>query len=252
MNSRCISKWTACPCSLLVAAIFGGCTFNEPKGFNSVYSDVRSDPHPGFIVERGKSQKVYEASASVFFFGLLWPFPADGSSTSKFLFYHPLAWWEAWRFTNLGSMPEWRSSRALFELAEVVAPPQRDSSGQPRDMPVHWIISANPFVLATGTDLHTPTMEDRWGESIILPGSLPEYGIPTAGDLDRTTTELLVLDSWPPPGHGTGQVVQWSSEQEEQFIAEMAKKVRRISLEEPKSLREIMAQRPWLVPASAQ
>jgi hypothetical protein len=99
------------------------------------------------------------------------------------------------------------------------------------DNRILWVVSAEPIVLAAGTETTAPVL--RYGASfgpeghVMLEGSVR---LISANDLNKQVSDLLVLDRWP-------NQLRWNS-----TLQELP---RRIYLSQQMPLKKIMESSPW-------
>jgi hypothetical protein len=230
---------------LLAAMSLGGCAVLPNPEFvpqlpiaYEVICNIRSSPTPYYVYERGKTKRLYGANASVYLFSLIWP--VEGSQMQVYLFDHVVQPWDCWSAYTLALGDRQRRIGPIFDLAEGVSPvPFWIDDIHQEKATVRWIIGNDPFIVAIGTDVVPIRVSgggDLTGSGIQLGKT---YAMVREGDLDNTATELIVLDEWPPEWRDTG------SEWEKQFVEQLAKVTRRIKLEQPMTLRNIMAEKAW-------
>ena len=179
--------------------------------------------------EHGKENRLYPARATAWFYW--WPLPitpADGNMMGDHLFDHRVYWWDCCAGYEMAWGARQRSVLTILELAQGASPaPYWMGEVKQTTAPKRWILGSDPLIIALGTEVGP--IEPYKGT----------YALVREADLDKTATELLVLDHWPPKWKFTG------SEWQKEFEAKLAKVTRRIKLEHPMTLREIAAKRLW-------
>jgi hypothetical protein len=190
------------------------------------------------VVEGGRVKKLYGAEAEAIAMFLFWPL--DGTTAGTGLFEHPVRRWEFWKAYALLHLRPQRSASAIGTVAEGLSPWIVYEGGELKSpQPVRWVLGTSPFVLAVGTEW-VPT-----GKYVETPTWLPEHKLGTfyamvgEADLGQTASEVIVLDDWPADLKDRG--TDW----EKAFAAELAKRARRVVLDRPMTLREILEKRVW-------
>lgn len=225
---------------MLLASFLGGC---------GVIDHVAVGKTPYVVCDGGTVRRFYPLQGSVYALGLFFV-PIEGSLTHVYL------WRTSARPSTIGlgrslaKLPRSLNADDLEELAEAIGPPypvaadpwafSAEGPYSANQVAVRWIISLDPLVVAMGTE---STNMRIWGGGRLLESSELELGDTFAlageADLDRTASELVVLDRWPLPWRVYGEDPQGA------LAAQVAPLARRVPLAQPQSLRELMAARPW-------
>jgi len=213
-----------------------GCVSGQPGAYWCV-TTLRGDPQPCVVIEDGKQKHLYSATATAYAMFLFWA--TDGGSTGEHFFEEPVKWWQCWKGYAMLNMPPQRSASDIHTVAKGLSPWIKSGDGWQSPQPARWVIATSPIVVAVGSD------QVAFGEHAKSPAWEPHfklgtfYAMVSEEDLDRCATELIVLDHWPTDMKDTG--TEWSRE----FEKNLSRLSRRINLEKPTTLREIMVNRPW-------
>jgi len=228
---------------MLVAAVYlaglAGCVSSLPGAYYCV-TDLRGDPHPCIVIEDGKEKHLYRADASFYIMFLFWGI--EGTSITKQFFDKPVQSWQCWKGYAMPNMPPQRNGHSIHTIAKGLSPWIKSGNNWQDPQPARWIIATSPFVVAIGSD------QVAFGEFAASQAWQPRfklgtfYAMVSEDDLDHCATELIVLDHWPTDLKDTG--TEWSHKLEKTLSGLS----RRISLEKPTTLREIVANHPWESP----
>jgi hypothetical protein len=230
----------------VTAMQLGGCAvvpWSKEPGLGYVVTEIKGDPAPYVLYERGWEKRVYSATATWSAYLWLLPFGfIEGGQMGDRLFDHPVQWWECLAAYEMSWGPRERSVGMIKELAEWTAPaPFWNGNDKQTEAQQRWILGNVPLVIAIGTD------------KVILDPIKYDYrstwSLVRQTELDRTATELVIIDQWPP---------DWSDEspkgtdQDKRYEALLAKISRRVPFQHPMTLREIFARRLWEPRASSE
>jgi hypothetical protein len=217
----------------------GGCAvvpWGKEPGVCFVVTGIKGDATPYVMYERGRENRVYSATGEWWAYWWFLPFvPVEGGMMDDHLFTRPVPWWDCLAPYEMSWGPRERSLGTIEELAEWLSPaPFWIGEQRQTDASQRWILSNEPMVIAIGTDQVKldPIKHDYHST----------WSLVRRADIDRTATELVVLDQWPP---------DWSkespkgTEQDNRYEALLAKVARHVQFEHPLTLREIFQRRLW-------
>jgi hypothetical protein len=222
---------------LALAMQLGSCAvvpwMGEP-GYGVVVTNIRSDPTPYILHERGREKRLYSATAT--WWAYWWFLPigfVEGGSMGRHLFDRQVQWWDCLAPYEMAWGPRKRDVGTIHELAEWASPaPFWVGDERQNEASRRWILGNDPLVIAMGTD------KVKRGATELE----PVWSLVRQADLDRTATELLIIDKWPP---------DWShespkgTEQDSRYEALLAKVARRVPFDAPMTLREIFQRQLW-------
>ena len=214
----------------------GGCAVvpwvKEEPAIGIIVTTVEGDPAPYVMYERGKEKQVYCATAWWWAYWWFLPFViVEGGQMGDNLFDHSVQWWDCLAPYEMAWGPRQRSPGTMQELAGWMSPaPYWVGDKRQTQAPQRWILGNEPMVVAIGTD------------KVNLDSNSSTYSLVRRAQLDRTATELLVLDKWPPDW---SKVSPQGTDMDRTYEASLAKVTRRVQFKYPKTLREILDRRLW-------